>query len=242
MLSIFVSALNEEKNIGATIETLFRAAEAAGGIPIEILAVNDGSTDQTGDIIDAYGKRDPRVRPIHHEQNLGIGCGFKEAVAQARHPKFMIAPGDNDTPPEMLTDLMKCCDRADLILGYWLNREDRGRYRNIVSTLFNAAYMVSFNVFVQYLNGPTIYPTEKLRALTIRAERFSICAEVTIKLLRTGCTFSEISGYMRTGIEGSGSLQFRNLSEVISTFVMLLYEVHYSKRAEFRGRPQRVRL
>lgn len=242
MLTIFVPAYNEEPRIGATLDTLIVAARAAGKEDIEIIVVNDGSSDTTGDIIESYAQKDSRIRPLHNDVNRGIGSSFIKALQIATKPRFLIVPGDNDTPADMLVNILSNCEKADLTLGFWLNRERRGRTRNIVSLLYNTAYMLSFNIFVQYLNGPTVYPTEKLRALKLRSRKFSICAEATIKLLRSGCSFAELSGYMQTGVEGSGSIRMSNLREVIVTFLGMLYDVHVKDRRLFSSVPVRVRL
>jgi glycosyltransferase involved in cell wall biosynthesis len=215
MISVLAPALNEEANIAGTIETVFGAARSAGDVPVELIAVNDGSTDRTGEIIDEFARRDPR---------------------------FMIVPGDNDAPADLLAAVMRAASRADVVLNYWLNKEERGRRRNVLSTLYNTIYMVTFDIFVQYLNGVTVYPTERLKQLQLRSTRFSICAEATIKVLRTGCTFCEVPGYMQTGLEGSTSLGLRNLLEVVRTYLILIWEINVSQRALYAGRPRRVRL
>ena len=242
MITVLVAALNEEANVAATIETVLAAASAAGGLEIEIIAANDGSTDKTGAIIDEIAARDKRVIPLHHAKNQGIGASFRQGLESARHPYFMIVPGDNDAPLELLRDVMRAAGRADVVLNYWLNKEERGRRRNVLSTLYNTIYMVSFDIFVQYLNGVTIYPTEKLRTLQLRSTRFSICAEATIKVLRAGCSFCEIPGYMQTGLRGSTSFRLRNLLEVVQTYLLLLWEIYVSRRALYSGRPRRVRV
>jgi glycosyltransferase involved in cell wall biosynthesis len=242
MISVLAPALNEEANIAGTIETVFGAARSAGDVPVELIAVNDGSTDRTGEIIDEFARRDPRVIALHHSSNLGIGASFRNGLACARYPRFMIVPGDNDAPADLLAAVMRAASRADVVLNYWLNKEERGRRRNVLSTLYNTIYMVTFDIFVQYLNGVTVYPTERLKQLQLRSTRFSICAEATIKVLRTGCTFCEVPGYMQTGLEGSTSLGLRNLLEVVRTYLILIWEINVSQRALYAGRPRRVRL
>ncbi len=85
-----------------------------------------------------------------------------------------------------------------------------------------------------------MYATKKLKKLDIKSTRFSITAEIAIKMLRSGCTLYEIAGKMQTGVEGSTSLSFKNLSEIILTFMRLVYEIYYEKRDFFNHRPVRV--
>ncbi len=240
MISVVVPAYNEEDLLRETVKNIVRSAEAAGALTIEIIIVNDGSRDRTGQIITELEKEFPCVRGIHHAENSGLGVCIKDALAQARYPKFMIVPGDNDMAPDLITSLFRNYDKADLILAYFINKEDRGRLRNVISALYGLVYMCVFNVFIQYINSPCIYPTDKIRGFRIRSKRFSIVAELTIKCLRSGCTFHEIPGYMQTGVEGSSSLGLKSFLDVVSTFFKLVREIKLSHNLEFNKKPIRI--
>ena len=60
-ISVFIPAYNEEANITATVDEL-RAALHSRSLDFEIIIVNDGSSDRTGQIIDDLGKKDSRIR------------------------------------------------------------------------------------------------------------------------------------------------------------------------------------
>ena len=241
MISVVVPAFNEQENLFATVDSLRAAAGEAGDVDLEIIIVNDGSADDTGRIADGLAAGDARVRVIHQAVNRGLGAGLTAALAVAKYPKFMCVPGDNDVPRDMLAQMMMRHADADLVLGYFLNKEVRGRRRNVLSTLYNVIYMISFDIFIQYVNGPAIYPTALLRQITLRANRFSVISEATIKCLRRGCAFYEVGGYMRNGLQGSTSLSLRNLNEVAVSFVRLVTEIHVRQRAAYSFRPKRVK-
>lgn len=236
-----IPAYNEQKNLELTVKNVIEAAENAGNPLLEIIIVNDASTDETGLIADRLASAHAFVSVIHNSHNQGIGSGFRTALRVAKYPKYMIVAGDNDIPADLMTVMMKHHDRADVILGYWLNKEDRGKKRNVLSTLYNTIYMVSFDVFIQYLNGPIIFPTDVLRQFDIKSRRFSITAEATIKCLRYGCTFCEFPGYMQTGLHGSTSVGLRNLVETFMTYLKLLLEINITNRNLYSSRPVRIR-
>ena len=242
MLSILIPAFNEEANIEDTIVTVLKAASSCDNLQIEIIIINDGSTDKTKQIIDKLAFVFPCIKPIHRSKNYGIGDGFRLGLKTAKYSKFMIVPGDDDMPSDLLISMMRNVTTSDIVLGYWLNREVRGRRRNILSLIYNTIYMLSFNIFIQYLNGPTIYPTKKLRCLNLKSTRFSITAEATIKAMRTGSTFCEIGGYMQTGLRGSTSFQIHNLIETLVTFLRLVVEIHVTHRRDFFYRPKRIKI
>jgi glycosyltransferase involved in cell wall biosynthesis len=202
--------------------------------------VNDGSVDKTAEIISKIESESSIVRSIHHKSNKGIGVGVKEAIKLAKYSKFMLVSGDNDVCKEMIVSLFKNQDKADLIMGYYLNKEDRGRSRNFISSLYSLIHMLCFNIFIQYINGPTIYSTDLVRQLNLKATRFSICAELTVKSLCSGCTYHEVSGYFQTGLAGSSGMSLRNLMEVLWTFTGLILEIKFFKRSRYNIKPKRV--
>ena len=168
MISVFVPALNEELAIEKTIQTLQEAAEEAGGIELEIIIFNDGSTDRTGEIIDELAKRHSFILPVHKQVNRGPGRNFREAVRLARFDRFMAVPGDNNISKDLLVLLMKNNQRADLVLSYYINMEVRGRFRLILSTLFTTIYLLVFNIFVRYIYGVSVLPTQRLREMKLQ--------------------------------------------------------------------------
>lgn len=101
-IAVVIPAYNEEDLIGEVLD----------GIPdyvAKVYAVNDGSADRTGAIIDAYAQHDPRIVPIHHNPNRGVGSaitsGYKRAVADGMDIAAVMA-GDNQMDPAHLPSLL----------------------------------------------------------------------------------------------------------------------------------------
>lgn len=242
MASIFVPAFNEARNLGSTVKSIIDAASAAGNMEIEIIIVNDGSTDETESVTEGLKKKYPFIRSIRHEKNRGLGAGFKAALAAARHERFLVVPGDNDLASSSIQSLFAHCGKAEAVFLFFLNNEIRGRRRHMISNFFTLIYMATFGIFVQYLNSPCIYATERLRRLKIRSSRFSVLAEVNTKLLCQGITFCEVAGYRQNSLAGSTSLSFKNFIEVVVTYLKLVGEIKMFNRQEFSQKPIRVNL
>jgi len=239
-VTIMIPALNEERRIGATLDTVLGVATRLPGLRLEILVVDDGSTDNTAGIVTGYAGRFPAVHLIRHPVNRGLGQAFRTALAAASGDKFLIVPGDNDMPASIIEVLLANAGAADMVMCFFLNREQRGRARNLLSTLFGLIYATCFDVYVQYINGPCVYPVVRLKDLPLASTRFSIVAETNVKLLRQGVTFLEVPSYRQTGLTGSSSFSLRNLAETIRVFGQLVWEVHVSQRARYAQRPHRI--
>ena len=104
MLSVMIPAYNEQKNLELTVKNVIEAAGNAGKPIIEIIIVNDASTDETGVIADRIASAHAFVSVIHNSTNQGIGSGFRTALRVAKYPKYMIVAGDNDIPADLMTD------------------------------------------------------------------------------------------------------------------------------------------
>jgi glycosyltransferase involved in cell wall biosynthesis len=240
MISFVVPAFNEQTKITETIKTILRATALAGIDDIDIVVVDDGSIDRTGEILMGLAAALPALRVITHPTNLGVGAAFRDALAVAKFDRFVIVPGDNDMSADVLRQLLQCRNSADIVMAFPINNENRTLPRNVLSFFYRMSYMVAFRIFVNYVNAPCVYPTEKLRALDLRSRRFSIIAEATTKLLRTGCSYAEIPGFFQSMQGTRSTVTLRNLAEVMRSFLSLLLDIHVVHRARYARVPRRV--
>ena len=224
----------------AAVDSVIRAAEAAGNVVIEILIVNDGSTDRTATVIEEIEAQHSFVRAIHHEQNKGFGACFLTGLKAAQYEKIALFPGDNATSVATFKNMLQNCGKADVLCAYTINTECRHRFRAILSAIFSFVYTTTFNVHLRYINATPVYPVSELRGMRMRCLRYSFPSETTVRLLRKGCTFLEIQGFMNPGAQKSSALRLRNLTEAIFSYVLLVHDVYIRHRTEFAHLPVRV--
>ena len=112
-VSIIVAAYNAEKYIRRCLDSLL----AQTMNDFELIVVDDGSTDTTADIVDAYATRDTRVRVIHQD-NGGVASARQAGMDAARGEYTIHADADDWAEPEMLAEL--CCTAmekdADMVI------------------------------------------------------------------------------------------------------------------------------
>ncbi|PKL35246.1 MAG: hypothetical protein CVV44_23000 [Spirochaetae bacterium HGW-Spirochaetae-1] len=241
MVSFFVPALNEEKNIENTIDDIIDACRKAHIKEIDIIIANDGSSDGTRQIIETIEEKYKFIQSFHNTQNKGLGYCFKKALLIAKYSKFFFIAGDNDMPADVILNILENRNKADLVFVYFLNKELRGRRRNVISTIYGIIYTIIFNIYVQYINGGVLYSTDRLRQISLKSDRFSIIIEATIKMLKTGCSFYEVGGYMQRGLDGSSSISLKNLIDVIYSFLRLWLEVKIVNRKIYCSTPHRIK-
>ena len=113
-LTILVPAFNEEGSIANTVAELYPLAEEARA---ELLIVNDGSIDRTGEILTALQKTHPRLQVLTHSQNQGYGAALKSGL-QATQSKFIaITDADGTYPNDRLLELARLCEKQDMVVG-----------------------------------------------------------------------------------------------------------------------------
>lgn len=242
MISFIVLAFNEEANILPTVDTISRAAAATGLDNFEVVVVDDGSRDRTAEVLKQRAAQMPHLRIVTNEVNLGVGASICKGLAVAKCPRVMIVPGDNDMSFEMMRLLLRYRDTADVVLAFPINTEDRSLGRHVLSVLYRLIHVVAFRVYVNYVNAPSICPTELMQSLGLKSPRYSIVAEYTVKLLRSGCSFAEVPGFVQNPNVGRKrrTVTLRNLSEVVVCFLRLCKEIYVTDRARYDRKPRRV--
>jgi glycosyltransferase involved in cell wall biosynthesis len=239
-LSIIVPAFNEEARIAGTLDSILRVSALCPATRVQVLVIDDGSSDGTAAIVESYAEKHPGFELLRNPRNVGLGSTLRIGIAAAAGTKLLIVPGDNDLPESTLLVLIRNSHNADLVMCYFVNRELRGRARNFLSTLFGLTYTTCFDIYPEYINGPSVYPVVQLRRLKLVSTRFSIVAEINVKLLRQGVSFLEVPSHRQVGMAGSSSFSLRNLWETGSVFISLLYEIYVRNPSLYRNRPTRV--
>jgi SAM-dependent methyltransferase len=211
LLSILVAAYNEEEYLATSI---LRALEAPlpEGLESEVVAVDDGSTDCTPQIMDELAERYPgRVRVFHHKVNAGKGAAIRTALEHAAGEFGVIQDGDLEYDPaeypKVLGPLL--ANQADVVYGsrFLISGERRVIYywhalaNHWLTTACNMAADINLT------DMETCYKAFRItlaRSIPIRSNRFGMEPELTIKFAKRQASIYEvpISYYGRTYDDG----------------------------------------
>lgn len=156
--SIVIPAYNEEERIGTTFERILAYVADFPQQRVEVLVVDDGSTDNTARMIAAWRDRDPRVRLLHHQKNSGKGWAVRTGMlaAKGEHVLFMDADGSTDIGEiEKLARALE--EGADIAIG---SRDIAGSHISKHQPAPREALGKLFNRVVHLLAVPGIADTQ----------------------------------------------------------------------------------
>lgn len=110
--SVVLPVFNEEAGIGKTLNRLQTHLKQSG-VKYEVIVVNDGSTDASGEIL--MSRKD--IQLIKHEKNYGYGAAIKTGIRYAKYPLIVITDADGTYPNERILDLVRLAEEADMVVG-----------------------------------------------------------------------------------------------------------------------------
>ena len=122
-LSIIIPVFNEEGNIGPLYAQLKEVLEGLGQ-SYEIIAVDDGSSDGTGEVVKSLARQHPQVRLVQHEVNRGYGAAVFNGLTSATKELVFFTDSDRQFDLSEIEKVLALIDEADLVVGYRAPRRD----------------------------------------------------------------------------------------------------------------------
>jgi glycosyltransferase involved in cell wall biosynthesis len=122
-ISAFFPAYNEALNVG---ELAKKTSSVLAKIcdDYEVIVVNDGSKDNTIEVVNGIIKNDPKVKLITHEKNKGYGGAVKTGLYAARFEWVFFTDGDGQFDVGEIPALVELAKNCDLAIGYRIKRAD----------------------------------------------------------------------------------------------------------------------
>jgi glycosyltransferase involved in cell wall biosynthesis len=210
-LSAVVPCLNEAPGLPRLERELFAALDALS-LDYEVLIIDDGSTDGTGELLEAMAARRPRLRLLSHGRNRGIGASLKTAISEAKGEWLVFLDADLTFSPEDIARLIAEQKKtgADCVSGSPALGGMPGvpLGRRLPSLLLNTFYR---GLLAQTLTAFTpmfrLYRTADLREIQIETNGFEVSVEILARLLRAEKTVVEIPAALSTRTAGESKLQ-----------------------------------
>ena len=192
-LSVIVPAYNE----AATIEALLRLVREVP-LKLEVIAVNDASTDGTGDTLDRLRAAGLVDRVIHHEVNRGKGAAFRSGIAAATGQVIVAQDADLEYDPRELPKLLEPIrtGQADAVFGSRFQGGPRrvlffwhsvgNRFLTLLSNMFTNLNLSDMETCYKMVRA------DLLKSLSLVTNRFGIEVELTARLAQARARIWEL--------------------------------------------------
>src|SRR3954466_5589851 len=238
-LSVVIPAFNEEATLVAVVRKILALPHL-----LDVVIVDDCSSDRTGEIADGLARAYPQIKVLHHSANLGKTEALKTGFAHTAGEIVIVQDADLEYNPADIEHVIApiVANEADVVYGSRFLVRKAARVLYFYHYLANKTLTFFSNLltnvnFTDVETGYKAFRGEIIRNMRITSSGFGFEIEVTAKVAKLGCAVYEvpISYYGRTYEEGK---KISYLDGVKALFLIFRFNLFCSLRSSFRKIPQ----
>lgn len=214
-LTIFFPCYNEEANVErmtrAAVDVARRVAD-----DYEVIIVNDGSRDRTGDIADRLATEIPGVRAVHNRPNQGYGGALQRGFREATKSWVFYTDGDGQFDLNELPKILPLLETHDIVSCYRLDRKDPP-IRKLNALAWSTLVNLLFRMGLRDIDCAfKIYPRTFIERITLYSRGALIDTEMLAKARNLGLSIAQVGvhHYPRTAGQQTGA----NLRVILRAF------------------------
>jgi glycosyltransferase involved in cell wall biosynthesis len=228
-LSIIIPMFNEAENVGTTLKQVEEALSSFEG-SYEIIPVNDGSTDNTLEVLNKISKEDQKIRIVSYPKNIGRGMALRKGFKESNGEIIVSIDADLSYSPQYILDFVKTLERepeVDLVLAS--PYMPGGGVQNVpalrlwVSKLGNKVLRLAMPNRIYTSTGIfRAYRKRVLESLELESDGKEIHLEILSKALALGYRVKESPAILTSRKRGKSKFKFRKTA--ISHLVFSVFE------------------
>ena len=192
----------------------------------EIIAVDDGCPENSGEIAQKIAKKNKKIRVFFHKKNTGYGAAIKTGFKKSRCECVFAIDGDGEYDVNVLPKLLKKLETSDLVITKRYKKK-YNTWRNIVSWTYNVVLRVLFGTpYSDISSGSKLVSKKLIKKIKIDTNSPFLGAELTIKANYKGYKVSEQEiFYYPTDFRSGSSVSFTNIILTISDMFKLYFKL-----------------
>ena len=203
-VSVIVCAYNAEQTVSHTLDSLLAQTLKS----IEITVINDGSTDQTLQVLEQYQKNHPDIVKVYSKENGGIASARNYALTKITGTYFGFLDADDTCEPEMFQDLYDSAEQhqSEVVVSnfYWVNEQGKklqteGPYTpgremmvKLFATLWNKLYRTDFirDLDIRFPDGNRYEDACFLYCLSSQVKQISFVDHAYVNYMQQGTSIT----------------------------------------------------
>ena len=220
---------NEALNVEALYRELTAALEAFKR-PYEVIAIDDGSTDETFEVLERLQAADSRLRVIRFRRNFGQTAGFAAGFAHARGRYIVTMDGDLQNDPKDIPEMVRVLEErpADIVAGWRKNRKDTFINRRLPSILANRLISLATGVRLHdYGCSLKVFRAEVVKPMKLYGEMHRFLPAIASEF---GVTIVEHVVNHRARVHGTSKYGITRTIRVILDLLTVKFLISYSTR------------
>jgi len=233
-ISVVIPSYNESLNIGNVISATVEALEKIG-LPFEIIVVDDGSVDMTGEIARACG-----ARVISYKRNFGKGHALRSGFRAAEGDIIVTVDADFSSNPQEIEKLvLPLMKGTDIVFGTRFSEKSNvrpyatSRIMRLGNKLLNLTILLmTGRSITDSQTGFRAFNRKILNNLNLASNGFEVETEITVKALSSGFSFEEvpITSFPPRSYHASKMNVFRDGFRILKRIIRSSFEMESSQK------------
>ncbi|MBK8551329.1 MAG: glycosyltransferase family 2 protein [Ignavibacteria bacterium] len=228
--SVIIIAYNEEKTIASVIDQVQNFFKKNNISDSEIIVVDDGSDDNTHNIIKDIVNAGSDIKRIRHSENLGIGMALLSGYKNAEKENVMMIPADGQFDIDELSENKNFSVNTYLSF-YRKELKDYTFFRKVVTGMNRTFNKYLLNLGIKDVNWVKAYKTSELKSLDLKLESSLLGSEICAKLNVKGTGATEIpSVYHKRSAGTAKGASFKNLIKAVTELLKLTFVIRQFRK------------
>ncbi len=228
-ISVVIPMRNESANV-AELHAQLTSALTAFGRPYEILAIEDGSTDDTFAALASIQARDAHVRVVRFRRNFGQTAAFAAGFAYARGRYIVTFDGDLQNDPQDIPSMVEMLEREglDIVCGWRKDRKDAFLNRRLPSLIANKVISITTGVMLNdYGCSLKVFRAEVVKPMKLYGEMHRFLPAIASEF---GVTIGEKVVNHRARVHGKSKYGISRTVRVVLDLLTVKFLSSYSTR------------
>lgn len=215
-ISIFFPCYNDSQSIRKLVEEAFKAVSKISAL-YEVIVIDDGSTDNSREILINLAKKYPTLKLIFHKRNLGYGGAIRSGFKAAKYELVFYTDGDGQYDVKELPLLLSLMSNdTNFVNGIKMARQDPS-YRIFLGNLYS--FLVRWIFWVPVFDVDCdfrLIRKDLLNKIKLGCSSGAICIELVKKAQLAGASFRQVTVHHFE--RQFGSSQFFRWDRLLFTF------------------------